>query len=40
MKVCNRLYCIKTELLNSITKASIYKEAISDREVTQQTKEM
>ena len=33
-KVCNGLHCIKTELLKSITEASIYREAMSDKQVT------
>jgi hypothetical protein len=32
-KVSNGLYCIKTELLKSITEASIYREAMSDGQV-------
>ena len=38
-KVCNRVHCIKTDLLKSIIEASIYRETMSDTQVTQQTKE-
>jgi hypothetical protein len=34
VKIYNGLHYIKTELLKSITKASIYREAMSDRQVT------
>ena len=33
-KVCNELHCIKTEFLKSIIKAFIYREAMSNRQVT------
>ena len=33
-KVCNRLHYIKTKLLKSITNASIYKETMSNMQVT------
>jgi hypothetical protein len=33
-KVCNGLHCIKTELVKSITDASIYSEVMSNRQVT------
>jgi hypothetical protein len=33
-KVCNGLHYIKTKLLKSITDASIYREAMSDKQVT------
>jgi hypothetical protein len=33
-KVCNGLHCIKTELVKSITDASIYREVMSNRQVT------
>jgi hypothetical protein len=33
-KVYNGLHCIKTKLIKSITEASIYREAMSDKQVT------